>query len=58
LPVGFEVLTAVLMKSSVFWDVTPFSPLKVNRISGGKCCLHLQDVSLISQHATDRTRES
>jgi hypothetical protein len=27
--VGFEVLTAVLIKSSVFWDITPCSPLKV-----------------------------
>jgi hypothetical protein len=23
--VGFEVLTAVVMKSSVFWDITPCS---------------------------------
>jgi hypothetical protein len=29
--VGFEVLTPVVMKSSVFWDITPCSPLKVNR---------------------------
>jgi hypothetical protein len=28
--VGFEVLTAVVMKSSIFWDVMPCSPLKVN----------------------------
>jgi hypothetical protein len=26
----FEVLTAVLMKSSFIWDMTPCSPLKVN----------------------------
>jgi hypothetical protein len=26
-----EVLTAVVMKSSLFWDITPCSPLKVNR---------------------------
>jgi hypothetical protein len=26
-----EVLTAVVMKSSIFWDITPCSPLKVNR---------------------------
>jgi hypothetical protein len=25
---GFEVLTAVIRKSSVFWDITPCSPLK------------------------------
>jgi hypothetical protein len=25
--VGFEVLTPVVMKSSIFWDITPCSPL-------------------------------
>jgi hypothetical protein len=30
LHVEFEVLTAVVMKSSNFWDITPCSPLKVN----------------------------
>jgi hypothetical protein len=29
--VGFEVLTPVVMKSAVFWDITPCSPLKVNQ---------------------------
>jgi hypothetical protein len=33
--IGFEVLTAVDMKStsttSIFWDITPCSPLKFNR---------------------------
>jgi hypothetical protein len=29
--VGFEVLTAVVMKSPIFWDITLCSPLKVNR---------------------------
>jgi hypothetical protein len=33
--VGFEVLTAVVMKSTIFWDITPCSPLKV------KLCLPL-----------------
>jgi hypothetical protein len=40
--VGFEVLTAVVMKSSVFWDITPCSPLKVNRCFGGTYRIHLQ----------------
>jgi hypothetical protein len=31
LNVGFKILTAVIMQSSVFWDVTPCSPLEVNR---------------------------
>jgi hypothetical protein len=33
--VEFEVLTAVPMKSSVIWDVTPYSPVKVIRLFGG-----------------------
>jgi hypothetical protein len=28
--VGFEVFTAVVMKSINFWDITPCSPLSVN----------------------------
>jgi hypothetical protein len=27
---GSEVLTAVVMKSSIFWDITPHNLLKVN----------------------------
>jgi hypothetical protein len=41
--VRYEVLTAVVMKSSVFWDITRCSPLKVNVRFGGTCHLHLQD---------------
>jgi hypothetical protein len=40
--VGFEVFTAVVMKSIVFWDMTPCSPLSVNRRFGGTYRLHLQ----------------
>jgi hypothetical protein len=29
--VGSEVLTAVVMKSTIFWDITPCSPLTVRR---------------------------
>jgi hypothetical protein len=32
--VAFEILTAVVMKSSIFWGTTPCGPLKVNRRSG------------------------
>jgi hypothetical protein len=32
--IGFQVLTSVPMKSSIFWDITPCSPLKVNRRLG------------------------
>jgi hypothetical protein len=34
--VTFEVLTAVVMKSSIFWDITPCSLLEINRGFGGK----------------------
>jgi hypothetical protein len=27
----YEVITAAVMKSSIFWNIMPFSPLKVNR---------------------------
>jgi hypothetical protein len=30
------------MKISIFWDITPCSPLKVNRRFGGTYRLHLQ----------------
>jgi hypothetical protein len=30
------------MKSSIFWDIMPCSPLKVNRRFGGNCRLHLE----------------
>jgi hypothetical protein len=33
--VGFEVFTSVVMKSINFWDMTPCSPLSVNRRFGG-----------------------
>jgi hypothetical protein len=32
----------MVMKSSVFWDITQCSPLKVNRCVWGICRLHLQ----------------
>jgi hypothetical protein len=34
--------TVSLLKSSIFWDIMPCSPLKVNRRFGGTCRLHLQ----------------
>jgi hypothetical protein len=41
--VGFGVLTAVVMKNSIFWGtcITPCITLKVSRRFGGTCCLHL-----------------
>jgi hypothetical protein len=40
--VGFEVLTAVVMKSTIFWDMTSCRPLKVNWRFGGTYRLHLE----------------
>jgi hypothetical protein len=40
--VGVEVLTGVVMKSTIFWDITLCSPLKVNRRFGRTYRLHLQ----------------
>jgi hypothetical protein len=40
--VEFEFLTAVVMKNSVFWDITPCSPLEVNKRFGRTYRLHLQ----------------
>jgi hypothetical protein len=34
----YEVLTAVVMKDFIFWDITRYSPLKVNRRFGGIYC--------------------
>jgi hypothetical protein len=40
--VGLEVLTTLIMKSTIFWDIKPCSPLKGNRRFGGTYRLHLQ----------------
>jgi hypothetical protein len=40
--VGFEVLTAVIMYTDIFWDIMPCSQLKANRRFGGTHGLHLQ----------------
>jgi hypothetical protein len=39
---GFEVLTAVPMKSSIFWDIMPCSLMKVNWLFGETCHFHPQ----------------
>jgi hypothetical protein len=46
--IEFEGITAMVMKSSIFWDITPCSPLEVNRRLGGTCRFHLQG-RIISQ---------
>jgi hypothetical protein len=35
------------MKSSVFWDITPWSPLEANQRFGRTFCLHLQGQRII-----------
>jgi hypothetical protein len=40
--VRLGALTAVVMKSYVFWNIMPYSPLKLNRRFGGICHLHFQ----------------
>jgi hypothetical protein len=44
--VRFEVLTALVMKSSIFWDIAPCSLLGVNRRFGGTCRLHPEGRSI------------
>jgi hypothetical protein len=39
--VGFEVLTAAVMKSTIFWDIMPCSVLKINQRFGGTYRLHI-----------------
>jgi hypothetical protein len=44
-------------KSSLFWNITPYSPLKVNRHFGGTCRFHLQvrtETSVDFQQTTRR----
>jgi hypothetical protein len=38
-----------LLKSTIFWDITPYSPLKVNRRFWGTYRLHLQGRRIISR---------
>jgi hypothetical protein len=40
--IGFEVLTAVVMMCTIFWDITPCSQFKVSRSFGRTYRLHVQ----------------
>jgi hypothetical protein len=42
LPIWFEVLTVLTVKSTTFWDVPPYSPVEFCWWFGGTYCLHLQ----------------
>jgi hypothetical protein len=37
------ILNLSSLRSSIFWDITPCSPLKINRSCRGKRCLPFQD---------------
>jgi hypothetical protein len=39
---SLRTLTLFVIKSTIFWDITPCSPLKVSRRFGGTYHLHLQ----------------
>jgi hypothetical protein len=41
--VGYEVLTEMFMKSSIFWDIIPCNPFKINQHFGVTSRLYLQD---------------
>jgi hypothetical protein len=50
--IGFQVLTAVVMKSSIFWDKLPCGPFEINRLFGGTCRLNLQGRGISSACGT------
>jgi hypothetical protein len=44
--------TVTEMKSTIFWDITPSTPLSVNRRSGGTYRLHLQGRKKVQQETS------
>jgi hypothetical protein len=38
--VGFEVLTVVIVKSTVFWNLRLYCTIEIHEHFGGTCCLH------------------
>jgi hypothetical protein len=53
--VWLQVLTVLVMNGFIFLDITPSSPLKVNRRFGGTYCLHPQGFTLVSYSAYSST---
>jgi hypothetical protein len=39
-----------LLKTSIFWDIIPYSPLELDRRLGGTCRLHLQGRRISRAH--------
>jgi hypothetical protein len=52
----FDVLTAAVMESTVIWDITPCSPLKVNRRFGRTYRLHVHSRTSRVKRAAWRQR--
>jgi hypothetical protein len=46
---GYKKTDQQVMKSTIFWDITPFSPSSFNRRFGGTYRLHLQVCHLLSR---------
>jgi hypothetical protein len=44
--VGFEMLTAVTMKNSFFWDVSPCDPVEAQERSGETYRLHYKGLGV------------
>jgi hypothetical protein len=49
--VGIEVLTAVVTKSIIFWDITPRSPLSVTDVSEE----HIASIFRVEKYAEEET---
>jgi hypothetical protein len=64
--IGYEVLSVVVMKGSVFKDLIPCSPLKANRLSQallGTCfalisCLAYSSALKMMRHVTPKRRSN
>jgi hypothetical protein len=44
----FKVLTLVILKCPIFWDIATHNPLQVSRRFGGKLCLLLFHAGLLT----------
>jgi hypothetical protein len=55
--VGFHVLIAVVMKDSIFWDITSCSPLKFNRRFGGTRRFGIQDEIVSQAKSSERSAD-
>jgi hypothetical protein len=49
--IGFDVVTATVMKSSICRDITPCVLFKISRRFGGTCRIHLLDLRFANSDA-------